>query len=742
MSYTTQIDRLKSELSSQGFGSGIPSGKETKYLCPCHDDTNPSLCVREGDKGDGTALAYCHACGADGAKVFAALRMEQNVPDAPLVKKEKSKIVATYDYRDERGNLLFQSVRYEPKDFRQRVPDGKGGWNWTIAGVRKVPYLLPELLASPKSELVFVVEGEKDCDVLALIGLWATCNPMGAGKWKHIDSTTVAEAFRDRLVVIIPDNDAPGRKHAREVAESLTGIAKSIWVLELPGLAPKGDVSDWLAAGGTKDGLLKLADSAPTAAKWIELLKPEIVVVVPEPTPAKPLAIAKRVEKKGEKLPDWLSDNQNMNERVVLGSMLGDVVCCCDIAKFLTEEDFQFYGHRVIFKTILEVWESGGAAGGDYIPSPLVADTIHRAGKSADTGGLEYLKSLRDLAPTSAGGVPSAKSIKESSIRKQIYLMASALLEESCKPTGDADALLAMAQSKILSISTDKGSESTKLLSESMKNYLLEMEERCLGRGVVGVASGLADLDKLTSGLHKNELTILAARPSCGKTALAAQIAVNAAKDGHGVLFISLEQSDKELAGRLLSGESGVDSGSMRRGRVGPDDIRKLCAAQGALTHLPVFINDSCSQNVREIYATARRLKMAANIGLVVIDYLQLVEVEDRRVPRHEAVAGITRRLKFLAKELEVPVLCLAQLNRKSEESPGGKPKMSHLRESGSIEQDADTVILLHREERDHSRPSPVDNITAIIEKQRNGETGEVKLIFRKANLRFENAAL
>ena len=238
--------------------------------CPAHDDQHPSLSIDEG--ADGRALIHCHAgCTPEKIVAAAGLTLADLMPALPTaVSKQngKPRIVATYDYRDEAGQTVFQVVRYEPKDFRQRQSDGNGGWNWSVKGARVVPYRLPELLASPAAP-VYVVEGEKDADNLAKIGVLATCNAGGAGKWTREHS----QYLRGRQVFVLPDNDEVGHNHAQQVAQSLLGIAESVRVVELPGLPPKGDVSDWLAAGGTAAELKRLSEASTTPAlrPWPEI---------------------------------------------------------------------------------------------------------------------------------------------------------------------------------------------------------------------------------------------------------------------------------------------------------------------------------------------------------------------------------------------------------------------------------------------------------------------------------------
>jgi hypothetical protein len=262
--------------------SKLPDAKRSrggwKARCPAHDDRRPSLSVLHGDNGG--AVLHCHA-GCEPKAVVAALGltmadlMPPRSEPAGVKPKTNSKprIVATYDYRGEAGELLFQVVRREPKDFRQRRPEPSGEWNWSVKGVRVIPYRLPELLAKP-TRPVIVVEGEKDVDNLADIGVLATCNAGGSGKW----TAEHAEFLRDRRVIVLADNDDPGRNHADQVATTLHGTAKWVRRVELPDLPPKGDASDWIAAGGTKDQLKQLVESTPvwrpTAATrpWLSMV--------------------------------------------------------------------------------------------------------------------------------------------------------------------------------------------------------------------------------------------------------------------------------------------------------------------------------------------------------------------------------------------------------------------------------------------------------------------------------------
>ena len=297
--------------------------------CPAHDDQHPSLSIDEG--ADGRALVHCHAgCAPEKIVAAAGLTLADLMPAPPTIANKqngKSRIVATYDYRDEAGKTVFQVVRYDPKDFRQRQSDGNGGWNWSTKGARVVPYRLPELLASPAAP-VYVVEGEKDADNLAKIGVLATCNAGGAGKWTREHS----QYLRGRQVFVLPDNDEAGRNHAQQVAQSLLGIAESVRVVELPNLPPKGDVSDWLAAGGTAAELKRLSEASTT---WALRSWPEIISLDAEPLPRFPThALSNWIR-------SWVESEARATQTPAdLAGMLALAVCSAAIARRVVIEPY------------------------------------------------------------------------------------------------------------------------------------------------------------------------------------------------------------------------------------------------------------------------------------------------------------------------------------------------------------------------------------------------------------------
>ena len=292
----TPVERLLAKLPD-----AKQAGKGWSARCPAHEDRRASLSIGEGE--DDRALVKCHAgCKPDAICTAVGLRVVDLMPTADTLPKPskprgngRPRIVAQYDYRDEAGNVLFQAVRFDPKDFRQRRPKLGGGWDWSVKGVRVVPYRLPEFLAEPARPIV-VAEGEKDCDNLARIGVLATCNAGGAGKW-----TAEHSAFlRGRRVIVLVDNDEAGRNHAHQVAQSLHGIAESVQIVELPDLPAKGDVSNWIEAGGTKEELKRLAEAAPVwtpdAQPWPEIVSFDVLNLPGFPTHILPDTLRRWVE--------------------------------------------------------------------------------------------------------------------------------------------------------------------------------------------------------------------------------------------------------------------------------------------------------------------------------------------------------------------------------------------------------------------------------------------------------------
>ena len=362
-----------------------------------------------------------------------------------------------------------------------------------------------------------------------------------------------------------------------------------------------------------------------------------------------------------------------------------------------------------------------------------------------DVGGREYLVDLWESVQTGANVEYHAKLVRDAAMIRNLIHTGNEILREAYDRTQSADEMVSQAERKILEIARAGLIGDTLILKDVVKEAFERIDARA-GKNdlsLTGIPTGYVDLDNLMAGLQKSELIIIAARPSVGKTAFALNLVRHAIiEENVPILFVSLEMARVELAERLLACQSRVDSHRIRKGQLGSDDIQKLMDAGGVLSKARLYIDDTPARSMLQIAATARRLmkKEEKNGGLkmIVVDYLQLIEPESRRDPRQEQVAQISRRLKILARDLKIPVVALAQVNRASEDRQDHKPRLSDLRESGSIEQDADTVLMLHRPGKFDGAHD--DNILeVIISKQRNGPTGEVTLTYLKQYMRYEN---
>ncbi|HVK07805.1 MAG TPA: replicative DNA helicase [Gemmataceae bacterium] len=424
-------------------------------------------------------------------------------------------------------------------------------------------------------------------------------------------------------------------------------------------------------------------------------------------------------------------------ERSVLGSMLRDNAVINDVLQHIRAENFYLDAHQKIFAATVQIYNDGHPV--DLL---ILSDKLSQLKQLEDVGREPYLAELWDAAPTAANAEYYAKIVRDKSISRGLIHASTEILRDAYDQGQPADEMLGAAERKILEIAEKGVTSNTHTLHDALNDAYNRIDQR-MGRKdpneISGVASGFVDLDALTAGFQQNELIILAARPSVGKTAFSLNIVRHAVvHDRKPVLFVSLEQSRIEIAERLLAAQARVDSFKLRKGHLSADDIGKLHAAGDLLRNAPLFIDDSPAQGMLRISASARRLKLRHGLKMVVIDYLQLIEPESRRDPRQEQVAQISRRLKFLARELEIPVMALAQVNRASEDRQDHRPRLADLRESGSIEQDADTCMMLHRPGRFDGGVE--DNIIeVIVAKQRNGPTGEVTLTYLKQYMSYEN---
>jgi replicative DNA helicase len=430
---------------------------------------------------------------------------------------------------------------------------------------------------------------------------------------------------------------------------------------------------------------------------------------------------------------------QNLEaERGVLGAILLNNDVLHDIVSFLEAPDFYRDAHQVLYKTICELYDLGKA-----VDAVTLADELIRREQFEAIGGDEMLAEILNSVPHAANAKYHADIVRQKSVSRQLIEAATDILRDGYSNRFTAEELLESAERTIFNIAEDR----TKGDTHDIKDVITQAMERVSNRAeqrhaVTGVGTGFFELDDVTGGFQAGQLIILAARPSMGKTAFALNICEDAAVQNQvATLFISLEMGHLELGERLLWSRARVDSGKLRTGHnLGTRELTALGKVIGELSTAPIFIDDTSSRNMLQITASARRLKRRQNLGLIVLDYIQLVDSDDSRDSRQEQIAKISRRLKTLARDLEVPVIALSQLNRAVENREDRRPRMADLRESGAIEQDADMVVLLHRPE--YYDPNDQPGIAeAIVAKNRNGPTGTVKLTFLKSITRFENLA-
>ena len=427
-------------------------------------------------------------------------------------------------------------------------------------------------------------------------------------------------------------------------------------------------------------------------------------------------------------------------ERNVLGSILLKPDVCDDVALLVRPEDFADEAHQTIFRHLLDLHD--GAA---RIDATILLDRLRNKGDLEQIGGAATIAELINSVPHAAHATHYAGIIRDKAMLRSLIDASTDILRDAYDAFDEPRELLSQAEEKIFSILEQRSSAEAQPIQAVLEDVMIRMDARMKHEHALGgVETGFTDLDSLCGGLHNSELIILAARPSMGKTAFAMNIAEHIAIDTHQpVLFVSLEMASLELADRLLCSSAQVNGHRLRNGTISQEDRRRLVQKSSEISSAPLFIDDTPGRTLTEIAAVARRLKRKQGLSLIVIDYLQLIEPDNPRDPRQEQVARIARRLKTMSRELDIPILCLAQLNRQAEASRDNRPRLNHLRESGAIEQDADVVMFVHREEyyqtNDEDRERVKGEAEIIIAKQRNGPIGDVKLLWQHDYTRFVN---
>jgi replicative DNA helicase len=427
-------------------------------------------------------------------------------------------------------------------------------------------------------------------------------------------------------------------------------------------------------------------------------------------------------------------------EESLLSGILIDNNTLLDVIDIISPEDFYRSAHQKIFSGIVELFSKN-----EPVDLVTLTNALKERGNLEEIGGATYLATLVDTVPLAVNAKHYAKIVHDKATLRRLIERANDIAKECFEDRGNVDEIIDFAESSIFEISKNKHKQSFYRISEIIDGNIETLEERQGNKALVtGVPTGFTRLDNLTSGLQKSELIILAARPSMGKTALALNIARNAAVDANvPIAMFSLEMSKEQLSMRLLCSEARIDSSRLRGGFFSMEDWRKLTDAAGVLSDTSIFIDDTPDISAMEIRAKARRLKMEKDIGLVIIDYLQLMKGRMSAERRDLEISEISRSLKALAKELDVPVMALSQLNRMLEQRNDKQPKLSDLRESGALEQDADVVAFIYRDEIYNSDGNNPKKGTAdiLIRKNRNGPTGEATLTFLDSYTRFENLA-
>ena len=426
----------------------------------------------------------------------------------------------------------------------------------------------------------------------------------------------------------------------------------------------------------------------------------------------------------------------------VLGSIIIDPEAIVQVADFLHSDDFYRDAHRTIYEVILQLYEQREPA--DFI---TISDELERRNKLEEVGGASYITSLINQVPTSGNVEYYGRIVERTSILRRL-IHAAGQIAAIAYEEGDADIALDRAEQLIFNISQRHARTDFSLLRDILSEYMNKLDQLHERRGtIVGVPTGFTDLDRLTGGLQRSDLIILAARPAIGKTSLALSLAHNSTvKYQHSVAIFSLEMSKEQLVQRLLSMDAGVDQQRLRTGWIEDDEWDRIIYAMGTLSEANIWIDDTPGITTVEMRSKARRLQAEHGIDLIIVDYLQLMQSVlgsgKRNENRVQEISEVSRNLKALARELNLPVLALAQLSRAVETRQSKVPQLSDLRESGSLEQDADIVMFIYRDDIYNPESERKNIADIIVAKHRNGPVGEVSLYFQASQTRFRDLEL
>lgn len=424
-------------------------------------------------------------------------------------------------------------------------------------------------------------------------------------------------------------------------------------------------------------------------------------------------------------------------EQAIIGSMLTDKDAVIAAVEVLQEQDFYREDNKIIYSAILNLYNRA-----EPIDIITLKSELKSMGKFEAVGGLEYIVQLPDKVPTTSNVEQYIKIVEEKSMLRALIKTADELITLGYDPTQEVEQVIDTAEKKIFQVMQKKNQKGYSSIKDILVDTFTQLEQLYNQKeSITGVPTGFVDLDYRTSGLHNSDLILVAARPAMGKSAFALNIATNAAVRAKvPVAIFSLEMSKEQMTNRILCSEAMVDSAKVRTGKIDDDEWTKLAATSGELSEAGIYIDDTPGISIMEIRAKCRKMKLEKNIGLVVIDYLQLVQGSNKKGgSREQEIAEISRSLKILAKEIDVPVIALSQLSRAPEQRIDHRPMLSDLRESGSIEQDADIVMFLYRDDYYNEDTEKKNIAEVIIAKHRSGATGTVELLWLANYTKFAN---
>lgn len=452
-----------------------------------------------------------------------------------------------------------------------------------------------------------------------------------------------------------------------------------------------------------------------------------------------------RTERKPKQQPvpseilDRIPPNDLEAERAVLGSMILGAEVIDEVALTLKADDFYDRRNAIVFADAMEVC---GRRQLDYL---TLIDRLRKS-RHLDDVGEDYIRELVESVPSAAHAVYYAEIVRDKAMLRELVHASTNSLREAYDTSSDPIEVLESAEQRVFAIRERQVGDRVRPVKDVMLAALDTLDAKEQGKAERGLPTGYFDLDKMIGGLRSGEFIVIAGRPSMGKSALALNIIENVSiKAGNPALLVSLEMGAPELGDRLLASNGRVNASKLRTGSLDPLSRKSINESAARISGAQLLIDDTSDRSMLEIAAVARRTKRRNGLALLVIDYLQLIRSESTREPREQQVAAISRQLKTLARKLSIPVICLAQLNRQAEASDGNRPRLSHLRESGAIEQDADVVIFVHRDEYYAKTQEQKERLkgqaVAIVAKQRNGDTGDVPLKWLAEYMRFETAS-